>query len=345
LFSAGYEIGGVQIGHLTKNSVATEGTFWEANLLGAFLAVTAVALLVWCVLGRAVRTVHFIGLFVSAVALPLTLTRAAGMAAALGAAMVLLVAAAFRRDFPRWRQRLAMTAAVLASAVVLTVTGMNAWISSMADYPNLLVERWLPVLVGQGGPLNPSPSPVSRPAATPPATATPVTGPIPADNPFPATVKVSQRPDGSIVAASIVAASHSSAEGRMKAWRLAVALSADRPWLGHGTLAGGDVVKEGWWYSSVVQSLFDTGVAGTVPLLGIHICGVLLPLVAWMRVRTHETGLHVLVFALGNGVLALTSQFSNAFFVGLPWVLLGMAMGAVDSVGRQKAHDLESAPV
>jgi O-antigen ligase len=135
-------------------------------------------------------------------------------------------------------------------------------------------------------------------------------------------------------------ASHSSVVGRVAAWRRALSLVPDRPILGHGTMAGATVIGGGWWYSSLVQALYDTGVAGFIALMAIHITSVLLPLTVWWRQRRDRVASDLLMFGLANFVLVMTSQFSNFFFVGFPWILIGLTMAAVDSRRRAEPDSL-----
>jgi CHASE2 domain-containing sensor protein len=65
-------------------------------------------------------------------------------------------------------------------------------------------------------------------------------------------------------------------------------------------------------------------------LFWIHAASVVSPILAWSRARHHPGSATLLAFGLSNLVLVLTSQFSNFFFVGFPWVFLGMSLAAVD---------------
>jgi hypothetical protein len=301
LYTGGYSIGGLVFGHLTLNSVATQGTFWEANLLGAFLGLIAVFLTVrYVVQPQDTRPpVYLAGVFLATLVLPLTMTRAAALAFGAGLLAFAAIVLVFRRDIAAWSGRAVRIAGALGLAAVLTVTAMNSLVSTLSRYPNLLRERWIPFL------WNPSEAESAGPVQV-------------------------IRPDGSVVSASVTLASRSSAEGRGQAWRRAGDLWWNRPLLGHGTLGGQDVIKDGWWYSSLVQALYDTGLVGFFLLFWIHAASVVSPILAWSRARHHPGSATLLAFGLSNLVLVLTSQFSNFFFVGFPWVFLGMSLAAVD---------------
>jgi hypothetical protein len=109
----------------------------------------------------------------------------------------------------------------------------------------------------------------------------------------------------------------------------------ESPILGHGTLAGNAGIKEGWWYSSLFQALYDTGLLGFLLLLGIHLGGVVYPVLTWVRSRRSPMSANLLGFGVGNALLFFTSQFSNFLFVGFPWVFLGLSMGAVDAYSKR----------
>jgi hypothetical protein len=147
LYSFGYMIGGLQIGHLSEASVAVEGTFWEANLLGAYLALIAMLFTVRYVLapeGQRGGT-YLLGLFITSLALPLTVTRSAALALALGMLATALIVCAYRREIRGWRRKASRIVVVLGCVLLLTVTVMNDLVSTLSRYPNLLLERWIPI--------------------------------------------------------------------------------------------------------------------------------------------------------------------------------------------------------
>jgi hypothetical protein len=295
LYYFGYVIGGLQIGHLSEASVAIEGTFWEANLLGAYLALIALFFTVRYVLapeGQRGGT-YLLGLFITSLALPLTVTRSAALALALGMSATALIVCAYRREIHGWRRKAGRIVVVLGCVLLLTVTVMNALVSTISRYPNLLLERWIPISLAPAIEVD-----------------VPTTG------------------------GAVTQASRGSMEGRLDAWWRAMEYWWERPIFGHGTLAGGNVIREGWWYSSLVQALYDTGLLGFLVLLWIHVGAVFYPVRAWLRTRRNPMSANLLGFGLGNAVLFFTSQFSNLYFVGFPWVFLGLSMGAVAAYSK-----------
>jgi O-antigen ligase len=295
LYYFGYVIGGLQIGHLSEASVAIEGTFWEANLLGAYLALIALFFTVRYVLapeGQRGGT-YLLGLFITSLALPLTVTRSAALALALGMLATALIVCAYHREIHGWRRKAGRIVVVLGCVLLLTVTVMNALVSTISRYPNLLLERWIPISLAPAIEVD-----------------VPTTG------------------------GAVTQASRGSMEGRLDAWLRAMEFWREHPIFGHGTLAGGNVIREGWWYSSLVQALYDTGLLGFLVLLWIHVGAVVYPVRAWLRTRRNPMSANLLGFGLGNAVLFFTSQFSNLYFVGFPWVFLGLSMGAVAAYSK-----------
>jgi hypothetical protein len=69
-------------------------------------------------------------------------------------------------------------------------------------------------------------------------------------------------------------------------------------------------------------------------LLWIHVGAVVYPVRAWVRTRRNPGSANLLGFGVGNAVLFFTSQFSNLYFVGFPWVFLGLSMGAVAAYSK-----------
>jgi hypothetical protein len=339
LYTRGHVIGGVQIGHLSEASVATEGTFWEANILGAYLCLIALFLAVRYLFRSTTDagTIYVAGFFLASVALPLTVTRAAGGALVLGLGGLLAILFAQRQTIAAWRTRATAVLVTLACAVLLTATVMNSLVSTASSYPNLLMERWIPSRWMSAGAdrevasAHPAPQrgmATGRPRGEASSVRTTGSDRAAADSREPSEPR------------AVVQASRSSVDGRVQAWVLALRAWRERPILGHGTLAGTSIIKEGWWYSSLVQALYDTGLLGFGILLWMHVAAIALPVRVWRRARGGPMQANLLGFAVGNAVLLLTSQFSSFWFVGFPWVFLGVTMGAVavgSTVKRQPA--------
>lgn len=316
LYALGSDIGGLQIGHLTEASVATKGTFWEANLQGAYLSLIALFLTVRYVWrsGEESGRLYLVGLFITGLALPLTLTRAAGLTSVLGMLTIALIVWVYRSEIAGWREKTGKVLVVAGCVLLLTVTAMNGLVSSLSRYPDLLLERWIPISW--------------RPTGAGPSAATAEVAGARADGPA--------KPVAGGIEGAVTRSSRFSAVGRVDAWRRALEHWRERPILGHGTFAGGSVIQEGWWYSVLVQALYDTGLLGFSLLLWIHVGAVVYPVKAWLRNRRSPMSANLLAFGLGNAVLFVTSQFSNSFVVGLPWVFMGLSMGAVDAFSERR---------
>lgn len=304
LYSAGFGAAGVQEGHLIEGSVALEGTFWEPNLLGAYAALVAVFCASRFLLepsGERGRPFLF-GLFIASLVLPLTLTRAAGLGFAAGMAAVAVAGWRFRREIRSWGRRMAVAGLVLGGVFLLTATVIDDFVSNVTQHPNFLVERWTPDSW--------IPAPVQTPGTAAERPETGRAGP-----------RAAASHDGVVAARS-----RSSVEGRLDAWRRAVESWRASPILGHGTLAGTSIVAGGWWYSSLVQALHDTGILGLALLVAVYLGAILLPLMACIRSGPSLSVANLMGFSAGNAILLLTSQFSSFLFVGFPWVFLGLTI-------------------
>ena len=87
------------------------------------------------------------------------MTRAAALAFGAGMLAFAAIVLVLRRDIPAWSGRAVRIAGALGLAAVLTVTAMNSLVSTLSWYPNLLLERWIPVS------WNPSETEAARQAA------------------------------------------------------------------------------------------------------------------------------------------------------------------------------------
>jgi O-antigen ligase len=330
LYAAGIFIGGLQIGHLMEGSVATKGTFWEPNLFGAYLSLIALFFGVRYLFKRDTDqgAPYLAGLFAASLALPLTVTRAAGLALAAGVASLLLIACVYRREIPAWRIRVRNGAVTLFCALLVTATVMDDFASAVSGYPDFLVERWTPLAWRSA-----EDRAAAQGAAASGATASGATSAV-RSLPFPiAGLKKSGPPSPAPapIRDEVTRASRSSVHGRMAAWNLALQAVRERPILGHGTLSGAGLIQDGWWYGSLIQSAYDTGVLGFLALLVIQAAAVVRPLRTWRRTRAAPASANLLALGIGNAVILFVSQFSNPFFVGFPWVFLGLSMGAVEA--------------
>jgi hypothetical protein len=321
LYSRGYVLAGLHRGHLTETSVAIRGTFPEPNLLGAYLSLIAVFLTVRYVFrpeGQRGGTWLF-GLFLTSLALPLTVTRAAGLAFALGMLALAVIVGLYRREIPGWSARAGKVVVTLGCVVLLTVTAMNGLVSTLSRYPNLLLERWISIaLIAPGQDAR-----LGEEGARTRAERSSMTE---AQKKAPAI-----EGEALAVGRNVTEASRSSVEGRLNVWLRALERWRESPILGHGTLAGGGMTQQGWWYSSLVQAFYDTGLLGFFVLLWIHLAAIFYPMRAWLRTSRNPMSANLLGFGVGNAVLLFTSQFSSFLFLGFPWVFWGLSMGAVEA--------------
>ncbi len=309
LYWFGYGIGGLQIGHIAQASVATRGTFWEANLLGAYLGLIALfstARFTFRSAGDSGRT-PLLALFLASLARPLTVTRAAVAGFLLGLVAIALVVWLYKSEIAAWKTRTAAVLVTLVSVLVLTVTATNSLVSSASGYPNMLIERW--ALRSWIAPSDRAAREIKTQRSGPALAAPTAEGRVPL-------------------------MSRSSVVGRIDAWKRAVEAWKERPLLGHGTLAGTTVIHQGWWYGSAIQALYDTGLLGLTALLCVHIGAVVYPVRAWLRNRGSPIGASLLGFAVANVLLLFTSQFSSFLFLGFPWVFWGLSVGTSYACSR-----------
>lgn len=119
--------------------------------------------------------------------------------------------------------------------------------------------------------------------------------------------------------------------GRVQTQELALERWRERPVLGNGVLTlpqseEGVLGEEaqGWIYSTLLQNLHDTGLVGAFFTLWIHIVPIAYALWA-SRVADDPVRKASLVgLGLGALVMAISSQASSFFWLGFPWVYLGI---------------------
>ena len=101
--------------------------------------------------------------------------------------------------------------------------------------------------------------------------------------------------------------------------------------LGHGTF-GGKATGRGYWMSSFIQALYDTGLLGAVALLAMYLVVTVAPWRASSRALDAGERDLFLACAIGNALLMLTSQLASFLWVGFPWIFMGLTTAAVVAV-------------
>jgi len=142
-----------------------------------------------------------------------------------------------------------------------------------------------------------------------------------------------------------------SGEGRVRIQQLALERWREQPFLGYGVLAltYEDAASVGsaspWLYSTVISSMHDTGIVGLTFMLWIHIVPIVYTIKAAGKVRNTPRYASLMGFVLGDVVLVIASQASSFFWLGFPWIYLGVMVAAakitMDESREQTSATLE----
>ncbi len=100
----------------------------------------------------------------------------------------------------------------------------------------------------------------------------------------------------------------------------------NNPYLGYGVLSIGEKgnVNRGWLFSSGIQSLHDMGLVGLFFMAWIHIIPIIYGFMASARARDNMRRASLFGMSLGAIVMAVASQASSFFWLGFPWIYLGI---------------------
>jgi hypothetical protein len=313
-YSQGWDIGGIATGRVMADVKCVRSTFIEPNLLGICLSTIVVFLGVSILLegkGRN-RWLAAGGLVLVGLTLVLTLTRSAWLAF-LGVLLLLLALALVQtRNLLRLAARVLPILAALVLIVIISWLAFDPLLSELAGKDGVLSSRIVALLAlaeseGQGET----------------DTGTTQTG----EERFKERIRTAREQAGEVRELDeVTVGSLTSAVVRLGAYRWGVEEWLKAPIFGHGTLAGGAIGRQ-WWLSSVVQSLHDTGIVGTIFLLWMYGVAIVCPWLASRRATTPRSRNCLLAYALANAVLFLTSQFSSFLWVGFSWVFMGLTMG------------------
>lgn len=128
--------------------------------------------------------------------------------------------------------------------------------------------------------------------------------------------------------------SSGSGAGRLDVQDIAFERWDEKPIIGHGILSleGREgSYGRGWFYSSFVQSLFDTGLAGALLIILIHVIPIIYALYAARMTRSPLRRVTLVGLALGALVMAVASQASSFFWLGFPWIFLAILIAIAKS--------------
>jgi hypothetical protein len=315
-YSQGWDIGGVATGRVLAEVKCVRSTFIEPNLLGIYLSVIVVFLGAFNLLegkGRN-RWLAAGGLVPVGLTLVLTLTRSAWLAVVGVLPLLLALALVQTRNLLRVAARVLPLLAALVLIVSISWLALDPLLSELAGTEGVLSSRIVALLeiggsAGQGET----------------DTDTTQTG----DERFKERIRTAREHAAEVQELDeVTVGSLASTVVRLEAYRWGVEEWLKAPIFGHGTLAGGAIGRQ-WWLSSVVQSLYDTGIVGTAFLLWMYGVAIVCPWLAYRRAATPRNRTYLLAYALANAVLFLTSQFTSFLWVGFPWVFMGLTMGQV----------------
>ncbi|MBA3944445.1 MAG: O-antigen ligase family protein [Herpetosiphonaceae bacterium] len=131
-----------------------------------------------------------------------------------------------------------------------------------------------------------------------------------------------------------------SARQRTGTWRAALGEWQSHKWLGTGPLSfvAAAPSSKGWLFSSVVQTLHDSGLIGTFCMLWL--CGGAIRYAwrAYYAARNDQDKAIALGYVLAQVALFFTSQFSSFFWGGFAWLLLGLAVGHSTIILNQRTN-------
>jgi hypothetical protein len=122
---------------------------------------------------------------------------------------------------------------------------------------------------------------------------------------------------------------HDSGSVRLMTWKYAFMNWQNNIWFGTGPLSSiayGSTTG-GWLYSSLVQTLHDSGLVGLLFMLWFCIGCMVYVLYAYFRSNNNTDSGILLGYFLAQVSLFFTSQFSSFFWGGFTWVLLGLSVG------------------
>lgn len=140
--------------------------------------------------------------------------------------------------------------------------------------------------------------------------------------------------------------SEGSGEGRAEIETLAINRWEENPLLGRGTLSMPKtdltrIAQGGWLYSSIVQSLHDTGLLGAIFLMWIYIGGIVIGFKGYLKSTTKFWRATMAGGTLGWVALAVASQASSSVWLAFSWVYLGMLVAWSENIELLESGDYE----
>ncbi|MHB8858044.1 MAG: O-antigen ligase family protein [Thermoleophilia bacterium] len=137
--------------------------------------------------------------------------------------------------------------------------------------------------------------------------------------------------------------SEGSGEGRVATQQLAIERWKNAYLFGEGTLSmtSPDVyssIDARWLYSSVIQSLHDTGLAGVAILAWFQIGVVVIVAKAARKTKDPFYRAVLAGFFASNVALMVSSQASSFLWLGFPWIFAGLAVAVASVASSEASH-------
>lgn len=128
---------------------------------------------------------------------------------------------------------------------------------------------------------------------------------------------------------NLVDFSQGSGEGRKEIETRAIQAWQRNPLTGNGTYSlpqqePGTTAQGAWLYSSIIQSLQDTGIIGTVFLIWIYFEGIMIGINGYRRCNTRFWKATIIGATVGWIAMITSSQSSSVFWLSFPWLFLGL---------------------
>jgi hypothetical protein len=141
--------------------------------------------------------------------------------------------------------------------------------------------------------------------------------------------------------------SEGSGEGRAEIETIAINRWKEDPLLGRGTFSMPmteltRTAQGGWLYSSIVQSLHDTGLLGAIFLVWIYVGGVIIGIKGYMKSSTRFWKATLGGGTLGWVALAVAAQASSSAWLAFSWIYLGLLVSWSENIELLESGEYES---
>lgn len=145
---------------------------------------------------------------------------------------------------------------------------------------------------------------------------------------------------------NIVNTDSGSFEGRVLRQEIAYEQWKEKPIIGYGVLSMrvGKLSTRGWLFSTMLQSLHDTGLVGGFFMLWFHLAPVIYALWAATKTSDKMRRASLVGLCLGAIAMAISSQLSSFVWLGFPWIFMGILVAtAKDTLMLSKADTVRKA--